>query len=106
MWTRSLVGSSHKKVVTTLTGSSVKQGDTAKLIYVVVVHRKGWQEITVAGEGQMVLALKVDRRWNYQQKVHDLHLQSGRKSHVNIGAEELGNSNVKIQGKVSGPCKI
>ena len=61
MWTRSLVGSSHKKVVTTLTGSSVKQGDTAKLIYVVVVHRKGWQEITVAGEGQMVSALKVDR---------------------------------------------
>ena len=81
----------------------------AKPTYAVVVHRKGWQEITVAGEGQMVSALKVDRRWNYQQKLHDLHLQSGRKSHVNIGVEELGNSNVgreKSKGKFLGLTKF
>ncbi len=42
----------------------------------------------------MVSAPKVDKRWNYQRKVYDLYIQSGRKSHVNIGMEELGNSNV------------
>ncbi len=99
------VGSSHQRVVTTSTKSLVKQGDTAKPTYATVGHRKGWQEITVAGGRRMVSAFKVDRRWNYQWKVHDLQLQSGRKSHVNIGAEELGNSNVgraKSKGKFLG----